>query len=256
MRRQASLGPSYSPATARSTPMATNRFPSAREHDPGGRQSPLRRTVRACRRQSRPDQRGHARDGRRNLPRRARDPRRSRRPGRNARSRDCRDGAELDRAAPPRTRINPTPKRSPSMATNEPEQVEPSNPPPVSQPAVEARQTGVEAVIVPAKPPVPTPAAEPTPGPSNDPSRRAIARGICRDRHARRAGHPARRHGRCGGCHAPGHLGRRSSPLHPRHARRARRGHERHRGGPSTPVAGDSPIVRRAKERAAAAARA
>ena len=138
--------------------------------------------------------------------------------------------AELDRAAmPARSIINPTPKRSTSMANEQ----RPNRSPMTRRPwRTSAAAPAPAPNPEPAPPPIQAPAPEPTPEPARTRSSRAATRGICRDRRPRRPGHQAWRERRCRGRHATGRLRGRSSPFHPRHARRARRGDKRHRGGP------------------------
>ena len=118
--------------------------------------------------------------------------------------------AELDRAAPPaRIIINPTPKRSTSMAKSNTEQVADDNAA-EPQPSLAAQA----APQAPAPNPEPAPSTHPGAGTgargrTRDRTRHGgqAAGGICRDRRARCSGRPARRHGRCGRRHAQGHLG-------------------------------------------------
>ena len=118
--------------------------------------------------------------------------------------------AELDRAASPaRNIINPTPKRSTSMAKSKTEQVaddDAAEPQPslVAQAAPQAPAPILNRPLHPSRrrhrSRRPNPVTEPGTG-------RQAAGGICRDRRPRRSGRPARRHGRCRGRHAQGHLG-------------------------------------------------
>src|SRR5262245_19959403 len=63
---------------------------------------------------------------------------------------------ELDRlGAPPRPTVTLTSKRSPSMATNEPDRIEGTEPPPAAQTTAEAPQPALETNASPKSPPVP-----------------------------------------------------------------------------------------------------
>ncbi len=109
---------------------------------------------------------------------------------------------ELDRvAAAPRTTVTPSPKRSPSMATNETERARASRRPPRSN----EQQS---PPLNPGQPPAP--AQVPAPEPAADASESALAEKLraefARDRCRRRPGCPARRHRRRGGRDAQGHL--------------------------------------------------
>ncbi len=163
------------------------------------------RVLRAGRRQSRPDQRGRARNERRDLSRRARDPRRSRRPPRHARSRDCRDGR---RARPrgiacaqhhqPNTEEEPVhgDERNRTGIRDEPQR---SQRRPRRSPSA-APEAGTSAH--------PGAGAEPRPSLWPSPTRPDELRAEFAEIAARRrAGRPAWRHGRCGGRHAQGRLG-------------------------------------------------
>lgn len=139
--------------------------------------------------------------------------------------------AELDRTpSVARTTVNPTPKRSPSMATNETERIQraANEPPllPVSQQAAQVPAPNPEPAPQPMQTPAPESAAEPAP--STRSGGQAACR-VCRNRSACRAGGPPRRHDRRGRRHAQGHFGRCAAPLRAGCARRARRGDERHR---------------------------
>ena len=176
------------------------------------------------------DRRGRARQRGRDLSRRARGPRRPRRP-RSARStspsprwrpssiaRSCRHRAapkSHQGARPWRpTRLRRDSRAAPRRSSRSSSPTAPAAPKPAPRRLLQPRPAA--------------PAAGP--GPETDPAER-LARRIRRDRSACRSGRAARRHGRCGGRDAQGHLGRSAAPHGARHARVARRGDERHCGG-------------------------
>jgi signal peptide peptidase SppA len=165
--------------------------------------------------------------------------------------------AELDRAVPPaRSIINPTPKRSTSMAKSTTEQVaddkvaEPQRSL-VAQAAAQAPVSNPE----PPPPPIQVPAAAPEPAAEPDPAERLRAE------YAEIAGLAAQAIRLGVSVDAADAMRRGVSAADLRRSildTLAARAEATSviAAAPSTPVAGDSPIVRRAKERAAAAARA
>ena len=136
--------------------------------------------------------------------------------------------AELDRAASaPRTTVNPIPKRSPSMATNETEQVrhEADELPPAaasagSSAAVRARSSAGASVDCPCLRAAPEPTAA-------DALRAEYAEIAEIAAQAARLGVTVD----AADAMRKGDLRRCAAPFRARHAGRARRGNERHRGG-------------------------
>jgi signal peptide peptidase SppA len=159
--------------------------------------------------------------------------------------------AELDRAAPPaRSIVNPTPKRSTSMAKSNTEQVV-DDTAALAQAAPQPPAPNPE----PAPPPIQAPAPAPEPVVERDPAERL------REEYAEIAGLAAQAIRLGVSVDAADAMRRgvsaadlRRSILDTLAARTEATSVIA--ATPSTPVAGDSPIVRRAKERAAAAARA
>jgi signal peptide peptidase SppA len=159
--------------------------------------------------------------------------------------------ADLDRAAPStRSIINPTPKRSTSMANSNAEQVT-DDKAAVAQAAPQAPAPNPE----PAVPPMQVPAPEPTPEPAEpDPSERL------REDYAEIAGLAAQAIRLGVSVDAADAMRRGVSAADLRRSildTLAARAEATSviAAAPSSPVAGDSPIVRRARERAATAAR-
>lgn len=152
--------------------------------------------------------------------------------------------AELDRAAPARAPVNPTLKRSLSMATNETEQTQ--DQPPERQEALVPEQAPTDAAPA---PPVPDSAKTTTEAGTAEKLRSEFAEVAAVASQAARLGVTVDAADALKKGIAPDAL--RRSVLDTLAARAEAT--TVIAAAPSTPVAGDSPIVRRAKERAAAA---
>jgi capsid assembly protease len=158
---------------------------------------------------------------------------------------------ELDRvASPTRTTINPTAKRSRSMATSETERIEPNEPLSAPQAGADDRAPRTEPAVLPNQPPAPEPASEPPAQPNAaDRLRAEFAEIATIAAQAARLGvtvdaADAMRKGIAADA-------LRRSVLDTLAARSDATSVIA--AAPSAPTAGESPIVRRAKERASAA---